>query len=155
MHCDMQNACKKQSIQVLPTQISVFNLIRRVFTVLRTVRPPVTLLFVSGTIVALLTLFWGTFFFSSYFRIGIFPAQENPLLRFISSSTSPRSLPLSQWYYITAYVTRSTLAEQRKSWWRRRSRTHLPCHTVVPSFLNKSPELPGQSFQWGEGVFYR
>ncbi len=47
-------------------------------------------------------------------------------LRFISSSTSPHSLPLRPWYYVTAYGGRGGA----RDW----NGTHLPLNTLSPNY---------------------
>ncbi len=54
--------------------------------------------------------------------------HQSHWLRFISSSTSPHSLPLSPWYYVTAYVAGRPLGEHRER------RTHLLLCTFSPNY---------------------
>ncbi len=53
-------------------------------------------------------------------------------LRFISSFTSPHSLPLSSWYYLTAYIARRPLGEQRESGWGEEWLIEMPLYTFSP-----------------------
>ncbi len=49
--------------------------------------------------------------------------------RFISSPTSPQSLPLSPWYYVIALVAGRPLGEQRESGWG--TETERTCHVIA------------------------
>jgi len=104
-----------------------------------------------------LQLFWGN------------PCLCTVKLHFISSSTSPPSLPLSPWYCVTAYTAWRPLEERREIGQKSSEQfiwTHLPLYTFSPNYhgstyslrhgaivlifiFYKSSQIPADPFQWG------